>query len=359
MASRKKTADRIKNLFSLLKTKKKLVIFLALLFIGGLLIRKRLLSGKNVIRTDLVKREVLQETVSANGQIEARNKANLHFPTSSKVTWIGVTAGQEVKKWQGIAAVDRRQLEKALRQKLLDYSTTRWDFEQTQDKYKVAGRSLSDITLTPEEKRILEKSQFGLDRAVLDVEIADIAAREAVLVSPMNGTVVAVENLVVGENLTPTSLTTSYVRIVDFSSLYFKAKVDEVDYAKIQIGQAVKVSLDAFSEKEVSGKVVFIGKEGVESSAGVMSIPVEISLEKTEEPLITGLNGEAKFAVSQKADVLVIPREFLIFEGDKNFVYVSENGRLQKRYLQTGLKTATQVEIVEGLQEGETVALLK
>lgn len=311
------------------------------------------------LRTTIVKRQDITESVNASGELQAKEYAELRFNTPSKVVWLGVDKGDQVKKWQSVASLDKRTLEKNLRKKLLDYQTTRWDFEQTQDNHDINGRQLTEVILTDEEKRILEKSQFGLDKSVLDVEIADIAARDAVLISPIAGTVISTGGLVAGENLTATNLATKFIKVADLSTLQFVALVDEVDYGKIHPGQKVNIILDAFPDETFEGTVTFINKEGVKNISGGVTIPIEITLVTKDDRLVVGLSGEADFVIEQKKNTLSVPREFIQTKEGKTYVYILDNNKPVMREVITGLSTISQTEIISGIEENQELVLVK
>src|SRR4030066_1972411 len=72
--------------------------------------------------TAKVQKEDLTDTVSASGTIGAENQVDLKFQTSGLLTWVGVKEGDSVKKWQALASLDKRELEKTLQKYLLDFS---------------------------------------------------------------------------------------------------------------------------------------------------------------------------------------------------------------------------------------------
>lgn len=316
-------------------------------------------NNQEDLRTTTVKRQDITESINASGELQAKQYAELRFNTPSKLVWLGVEKGDQIKKWQSVASLDKRTLEKNLRKKLLDYQTTRWDFEQTQDNYDIDGKQLSEVILTDAEKRILEKTQFGLDKSVIDVEIADLAAKDAVLISPIAGTVISTGGLVAGENLTATNLATKFIKVADLSTLQFVALVDEVDYGRINIGQKAKVMLDAFPDETFAGTVSFINKEGVKNISGGVTIPIEITLDTKDDRLVLGLSGEADFIVQEKSNALTVPREFIQTKDGKTYVYVMEKNQPVIKEVVTGLSTISQTEIISGLEENQELVLIK
>jgi macrolide-specific efflux system membrane fusion protein len=76
-----------------------------------------------------VSREDIREELTVSGEIRAEKQADLRFQTGGRLAWVGVKQGDWVKKWQGIAGLDRRSIEKNLQKELNDYMNERWNFE--------------------------------------------------------------------------------------------------------------------------------------------------------------------------------------------------------------------------------------
>jgi RND family efflux transporter MFP subunit len=305
-----------------------------------------------------VTRQTIQEVVEASGRIKAGETVTLSFPAGSKIVWVGVKKGDQVKRWQTLASVDRRALEKSVKQKLLDYMTTRWNFEQTSDDHDVRGRSLEQVTLTDSEKRIVEKSQFGLDQAVLDYEIARLSLEQSTLITPIEGTVVDTSNLVAGQTLSTAELTGLPIKVTNMNSIYFQAEIDETDYSKIKAGLHTLLSLDSFPEATVGGTVRFIAKEGVKKTGGGVQIPVDISMNNTELPLIPELTGDVQIITNEKPNVLIVDKKYVTTKDGKSTVQVLTNGKLTTKEVTVGITSSKLVEITSGLNEGDEVVIL-
>lgn len=330
-------------------------LFLFFLLIFFLKIKPTLKSPEEKYQTTTVKKGNLQITVSASGKVEAENQVTLRFQTGGLLSWLGVKEGDRVKKWQVIASLDTRELEKDLKKKLLTYMNQRWDFEQTQDNYNVEGRPLNELVLTDEEKRILEKAQFNLDSAVLDVEIKDLAIKLAKLVSPIEGIVVETEPSLAGVNILPTN---SYFTIADPTTMKFVADVDEVDIGKVKLDQKAIITLDAYEKESFEGKVSKIGFAAITTKGGGTAFPVEISLpENSNERFKWGMNGDVEIVVNEVNNVLIIPSEAIIKKGGKNYVEVLENKKIKEKEIKIGLEGENEVEVISGLKEGEILVI--
>ncbi|MGB9911335.1 MAG: efflux RND transporter periplasmic adaptor subunit [Microgenomates group bacterium] len=330
-------------------------LILTFLLVFFLKIKPSLQSPEEKYQTTKVRRGNLKITVSASGKIEAEKQVTLRFQTGGLLSWVGVRKGDKVKKWQTIASLDTRELEKDLKKRLLAYMNQRWDFEQTQDNYNVHGKPLNELILTEEEKRILEKAQFNLDSTVLDVEIRDLSIKLAKLVSPIEGIVVEAEPSLPGVNILPTN---SYFTIIDPSQMKFVADVDEVDIGKVKLDQKAIITLDAYENQTFEGKVKKISFAAITTKGGGTAFPVEISLpENHEEKFKWGMNGDVEIIIEEVDNALIIPSEAIIKKEGKNYVKVLEKGKIKEKEITTGLETEEEIEILSGLQEGDIIIL--
>lgn len=297
------------------------------------------------IVTATVSQKELKETVSSSGKTKAKKEVQLHFQTGGKLTWVGVQEGDTVNAFQTIATIDSRELEKNLTKSLRDYSKTRNDFEEDRlVTYK-------DKVLTDTIKRILEKNQWDLDKAVLDVEIRSIAIEWSRLVSPIRGKVVRVDTPVAGVNVTATDTFT----IVDPGSIIFSASVDEIDIGQITEGSHATISLDAYPQETFLGKVTHIAFAAETSSGGATVFPVEMSFE-TSKNIRSGLNGDVAITVKEIGNTLTIPNDAVQIAPDQTRFAVRKSGRNYEKVTVTlGVVTENETQILQGLSEGDQV----
>ena len=136
------------------------------------------------IKTEVVRRMIFEKTITSSGKTKAKKSVDLKFQTSGKLTWVGVKEGDRVTAYQAIASLDSREVQKNLEKALRDYSSERNDFEETwRVTYK--GMKNPDTALTDTVKRILEKNQWDLEKAVLDVELKHLSLEYSSLLSPI------------------------------------------------------------------------------------------------------------------------------------------------------------------------------
>ena len=130
--------------------------------------------------------------------------------------------------------------------------------------------------------------------------------------------------------------------------------LSEVDVTKVKIGDKATVTVDAIAEKTFTGKVVSVDAIGSVSS-GVTSYPVIIQLDTQTENILPNMAASANIIVETKDNVLLVPTTAVQSQNGQSTVSVMRNGQIQQVAVETGSSSDTQIEIVSGLSQGDTV----
>ena len=303
-------------------------------------------------QTTTVEKTALNETISLAGKIQAEKIATVQFQASGKLVWVGVQEGDYLTKGQAIASLDKQSLKKQFEKEANDYLTSRWNFEDTQDQYKlIKEKSL----LTDEIRRILDRQQFTLNNAVLDYELADLAVKYATIYSPFEGILVSANPKY--PNLNITSVNSGYT-VVDPKSVYFRSEIDEEDVNKINPDQPATLTIDSYSSETLESKVSYISFTQVEGQTSTVyevrfSIPQDNQLLKYR----LGMNGEASITTASVSGVLAVPSDALFSEKQINYVYRLNpiTNKFDKTLVEMGLITDSKTEIKNGLSENDTI----
>jgi RND family efflux transporter MFP subunit len=295
-----------------------------------------------------VTRERLTVDLAVSGQIVAQKQAQLSFLTSGLLTYLGANEGDSISAGQTIAVVDQRTVLKQLQQSLIDYSKQRNTFDQNQSNYQ---NRTPQQALNDQMKRILEDNQYNLDKAVVAVELQDLARQNSILSSPINGILSQAGASVVGTTVGPTTTFT----IVDPTSLVFEMNVDEADIGRVTIGQHISLILDAYPDRPFDLIVSSIDYVSHQTSSGGTAFGVEAVLPTDGSVTFrVGMNGNADIRIASKDDALVIPSRSIV---DDNHVFVMTPEGPVRREIIIGLQNDTHTEILSGLTEGEAVVL--
>lgn len=293
-----------------------------------------------------VKKQDIRSTISSSGTLTAKFVANLKFKSSGKLAYINVKAGDTVSAGQVIAGLDTQQLSIELQQA---QNTLR-------DKQAIVDKTLDDVkdhskdeTFTQRQTRTT--AEVGRDNAVDSVKAAQRAFQDAVIISPIAGTVTQAPITTGGQNISGSDL---IAQVVDFSVIYFDTDVDEADISKISLDQKAQISLDAYPNQTFNGVVGQIIPQTKTTSSGTTVVSVRIKLDNPKLTFVHGLTGQASIILSEAKNTLVLPQE-TVREDDT--VLVQTNNDLQPKKVVTGIKSDTDIEIKSGVSENDRVLL--
>lgn len=142
-------------------------------------------------------------------------------------------------------------------------------------------------------------------------------------------------------------------KVADYNAMEMKISVDELDIAKMQVGQPVTISFDALPGKKYEGKVAKVALEGtVKNDIATFDVTVQIS---NSAGILAGMNGSAEIAIAQRENVLTVPAQAVRTTGGKSIVQILQDGKATPVEVQVGLRTTADVEILSGLTEGQQV----
>ena len=180
---------------------------------------------------------------------------------------------------------------------------------------------------------------------------------------PSGSTSGSTETSGTGSNRTTTSansLLTTIATIGNNEVVEVNISVDELDILTVEEGQEATITLEAVGSESFEGVVTAISSEASQGDSSV-KYTVGIEMAKAANMLI-GMSAAATINVETVKDVLTIPVNALQESGDRVFVYTSadENGNLIGEVdVTTGLSDGNQVEVLEGLNEGDTVYYMR
>jgi len=354
-------------------------LVVAALIVLAALLRATVFAPEPVaVRVAEVARGAVQSTVtnSKAGTVEARRRSRIAAEIGGRVVEIRHREGARVRAGEPLV----RLAEESLRAKL----------EQAREGVPVAEARLEDACLRRDRsrreldrtRRLAERNvasedrldalQYAFDSARVACESAKAELAQAranlraaeselaktVIAAPFDG-VVAEVNVEVGEWVTPSPpLLTSpaVIDLIDPSSIYVSAPMDEVDAGAIATGQPVRVSVDSRPGESFPGRVLRVAPYVLDAEAQNRTLEIEVALDDAAvaESLLPGTSADAEVILETRADVLRIPASALL-RGDR--VLVLADGRLAERTVGVGLRNWQWAEVASGLEPGERVVV--
>lgn len=204
----------------------------------------------------------------------------------------------------------------------------------------------------------LKENQEGLYQAKIKQAEAKIALlqnqiQDSLLKSPTKGQITGIE-IKEGEIVQPGQLVIYFLPANPFQ---IKVDIYEEDVVKLSVGNEVDITLTAFPEKILKGKLVSIdpAEKLVE---GVVYYEATIDFQDYPEGIKPGMTADVIIKPLSKNDVLVIPGAAIEQKNGKTIVQVLKGKDFEEREIEIGLKGSdNMVEVISGLSEGEEVVI--
>lgn len=213
----------------------------------------------------------------------------------------------------------------------------------------------------------LQSAADSLRNAELSMENTQEQLDNYTITSPISGTIVD-KQYKTGDTVESGK---TLCIIYDLSYLEMTLNIDELDISALEVGQSVKITADAVENMEFEGVVTKVSVAGT-TSGGITSYPVTVRIDETEG-LRPGMNVDAEIVLQQAENILAIPNAAVSRGGgNTSVVLITEDspsaGNAVEReapdgyvYVQveTGISDDDYIQIVSGLEEGDTVAYVQ
>ncbi len=353
---------------------RRLVMVIVLVGIAAAIAFKVKASDEKVIDDALitkVKKSDLVLEVIDTGKIAPREKVDIKSKVSGQVLEVLVIEGQVVKKGQLLLRLDP-----------VDYSreVARADAELAQAKqaHNFAMQALARKQAALAERAVaqadVEQAQNEVDMRDAAVRIADVAVsaakdrlRACNVTSPLDGTVLQ-RGVEAGEVVTAGVQATvggyALLTVADLSTLIVKSELNQIDVARVALGQSVKLALDALPGKSFTATLTKIAPAAVRAEF----FPVEATVAATDVAsadgagIKSGMTADVRILVETRPAVLLVPIEAVVKEEGKshvNKVAVDDNGKKKsdKVEITVGKSNDREMEVLTGLQEGDELVI--
>src|SRR5574344_2056538 len=306
------------------------------------------------------------------GTIKSCQRAGLSLPMGGVVDKILVQAGDRVSRGQPLltlwqrdlqAELQRTQASAALNRVLREQSCVQAEYDQREAKRLAAlrARDLTSKTLHERAAALADHSRLACQAAEAQarVDAAQVATAEArlsqsQLIAPFDG-IVAEVNSKLGEYMPPSPpgiAMPPVIDLIDDRCLYVSAPIDEVDAARLRVGQSATILLDALPGQKFPARLRRIAPyvKEVEKQARTVEIEAEFTPKPAELPLLIGYSADVEVEIARRTNVLRLPAEARREDGQ---VLRWRDGHLELVRPEFGLENWNWLEIRSGLSEGD------
>jgi len=204
----------------------------------------------------------------------------------------------------------------------------------------------------------LASKQTALSRAQTALEMAEDDLEKATITAPFDGVIAAV-NVEAGDKLAaPTVSPQTIIHLVDPGLMELVVELDEIDIPWVRVNQKALIEVDALPDTVFEGKVTAIYPLP-RTVGGVVLYNARVSFPVTEDSgLKAGMSASADIILAERNDTLLVPSRAVYADAQGNtVVQVVAGGQTVEKPVVIGISDGNQTEILQGLQEGETVVI--
>lgn len=203
-------------------------------------------------------------------------------------------------------------------------------------------------------KEDIDAQAAAVAAAEAELESAQAQLRKTLVVAPFSGTVSKMDAKVGAV----ASANTSDISLMSFGVFQIETYVPEVRVAALAIGNTATVTLDAYGEDISFGARVIAIDPARTLRNGISTYKTTLLFNEADPRIRSGMTANVRIITAIRPLSTVIPQGALIVRGEKNFVAVMRGGKVVEVPVSRGAISALgQVEILEGLSDGETIVL--
>ncbi|MCX7726328.1 MAG: efflux RND transporter periplasmic adaptor subunit [Chitinispirillaceae bacterium] len=350
---------------------KKILLFALIFFVLiGCRPQKKIQEIERVtpVKISVISPQTISKFIKLTGTIEAEEDAIVYSKVSEKLDKIMVKVGDRVSRGQILAEQYNKTLKEninqatyALKNIQTQYNLQKIEFERMERLYK--NRAISQQQFDQAKAR-LESSESSLEQAKAALNLAELQYENSLIKAPFDGTVAVIyfyrdQMVPVGQPV---------VKIVNAKNVKAKLSVPEVDIAGIRQGQRVVATFAAFPDTQFEG---FISSVDKAVNPTTRSLDVEIRIDNSKGVLKSGLFGIFNIETERHENVVVVPDISVLTKTEvkvekngemkelkKYYVYLVKGNKAHISFVNTGLYSLGQIELISGVNFGDTLIVM-
>ncbi|WP_080904448.1 efflux RND transporter periplasmic adaptor subunit [Parabacteroides sp. Marseille-P3160] len=285
----------------------------------------------------IAKPSLLITEITVSGSLLALEEVELKNEVAGRVVMINLPEGKPVKEGTLLVKLFDDDLQATLKKLEVQLAIQQKIYERQTELLKVNGITLNDY----------EQTGLQLSSLKADIEVEKTLIRKTEVRAPFDG-VIGLRSISVGAIISPSTLLAT-IRTEDKIKLDFS--VPEKYGPMIKTGMKIKFSTTDV-EKQFNATVIAT-EEGVDASTRNLKIR---ALVNTKSPdLLPGSFSNVSVRLNENPDALLIPIQSIIPQEDTKTVIVARGGKAHFVEIKTGIRQASSIEVIEGIQSGDTI----
>lgn len=309
-----------------------------------------------------VKRRSIQLSITAAGDISPAEQVSVIPETSGRIKALLVDIGDNVKKGDVLVTLDDETLLKERDTQTTEIEGSRLQVERDRRSFDRAQQLFDKGLLsTAEYESALATYQISTNNLVRsEKSLAQIDERlsKTQILAPFDCTVltrpVSVGQAVSGSD--GASGGTECLTVADLNQMIIDAHINQADVTRMKLGQEVNIQVEAVTGLKLTGVVERIAPQATLKN-NIKGFSCRILLKNPDERVRPGMTANISIPIALADNVLTVPLSAVFTEGGERFVYIKNGDTWEQRTVKIGVADFSFVEIQDGLNEDEVVAL--
>jgi HlyD family secretion protein len=324
-------------------------------------------AGPMTVEVVTVKKGSVAQQLTGVGNLVGDATVAVVPRAAGRLESVTVRLGDRVSRGERIAKIEDNEIQEQVRQAMAAQEVSQATIRQREADLKLAetnlerSRNLFARQLLP--KQTLDDTEARHQAAVAQLDLAraqstqsnarldelKITLANTNIISPVNGFVArrAVDpGAFVGNNA-------PVVDVVDITRVRLVVNVIEKDLSQLQAGDQTRVEVDAFPGETFTGRIARVAPV---LDPATRTAPIEIEIPNGDFRLKPGMYARISITTNERKDTLVVPANAVVdYSGRRGVFLATQDSMVQFRNVRLGIEEDTQIEVLDGLEEGDRV----
>lgn len=244
---------------------------------------------------------------------------------------------ERITSAQAKRAIDKLDVRESYQESLINGDNARITYEAQVENLK------EDLEEAREDKKTVEEQLSAFEEFV---------GTEGILYADGEGIVTEV-GYAAGDTLMQPATAVAYAAPADMT---IAVDVTQEDVVELEVGDRVEIQFGAYEDTPYQGTILSIDTTATSQDSATISYKVVIGVQGDTQALYGGMTADITFVTEEKEDVLYVSRKAIVEQNGKTYVYVKTlPGGRELVEVQTGIRNGSYIEILSGLDEGDTI----
>lgn len=288
------------------------------------------------VKVQVIQPGLLEDKFTLTGTIDGWENITVSAEVGGKIEWRGVDVGAVVKKEQELFRIDTETMKVRYEQAKAQALWAAQEFDRVQN---LANKGVS-------AKRDQDSVSAHRDVADADLRALEIQLKKSITRAPLDGIVARVFS----EQDEFTDVGKPLVNIVQLHKVKMRLGIPERDIPHFNVGDTVRVQLDAVPDRTFDGKIHLIAPA---ADLVTHTFEAEIAIDNPDGCLKPGMIARANLVRQQYPDAIAVPIFATALVDEKRMAFVEKDGKAELRQVEVGVISGSNVQVLSGLNAGD------